>query len=130
MVDTAAVDEDAVLTGSLAGSDVDVGDTLSYALDAPVAGLTLNADGSYSFDAADPAYQHLSAGDTDFVIATYTVTDGQGATDSGVAQHHHRRRQRRARQHRPTAPWSTRATASTARSRPTTAIPTTATPRR
>ena len=27
-----------------------------------VAGLTLNPDGSYSFDAGDAAYQHLAAG--------------------------------------------------------------------
>ena len=83
VVAEAAVAEDGVLAGSLAGSDVDLGDTLSYALDAPVAGLTLNADGSWSFDAGAAAYQHLTDGNTDFVVATYTVTDSQGATDSG-----------------------------------------------
>ena len=46
-------------------SDVDDGAVLSYALDAPVAGLTLNADGSYSFDAGNAAYQHLAAGRDD-----------------------------------------------------------------
>ncbi|MFO1142690.1 MAG: VCBS domain-containing protein [Amaricoccus sp.] len=83
VVDAVAVDEGGIITGSLAGTDADLGDTLSYALDAPIAGLTLNGDGSYSFDAADAAYQHLTAGDTDFVIATYTVRDAQGATDTG-----------------------------------------------
>ena len=55
--------EDTTITGSVAAndSDLDDGATLSYALDAPVAGLTLNGDGSYSFDAADAAYQHLAA---------------------------------------------------------------------
>ena len=43
-------------------SDVDDGAVLSYALDAPVAGLTLNGDGSYSFDASNAAYQHLAQG--------------------------------------------------------------------
>ena len=60
--------EDGTITGSVAANDSDVDDgetaTLSYALDAPVAGLTLNADGSYSFDAGDAAYQHLAAGAT------------------------------------------------------------------
>ena len=34
--------------------------TLSYALDAPVRRPDLNADGSYSFDAGNAAYQHLA----------------------------------------------------------------------
>ena len=50
-----AAEDDTIITGSVAtnDSDVDDGDTrdLSYTLDAPVAGLTLNANGSYSFDA-------------------------------------------------------------------------------
>ena len=82
--DTDAVDEDGIITGSVAANDGDLDDgeaaTLSYALDAPVAGLTLNPDGSYSFDAGDAAYQHLAAGATEEVVASYTVTDAQGAT--------------------------------------------------
>ena len=58
--------------------------TLSYALDAPVAGLTLNTDGSYSFDAANAAYQHLAEGATTDVVANYTVTDEHGATDTAT----------------------------------------------
>ena len=50
LADSAAVEEDASVTGSLADndSDPDAGDaaSLSYALDAPVAGLTVNSDGS------------------------------------------------------------------------------------
>ena len=48
-----AGNEDTTITGTVAtnDSDVDDGAVLSYSLDAPVAGLTLNADGSYSFDA-------------------------------------------------------------------------------
>ena len=53
---------------------------LTYALDAPVAGLTCNTDGSYSFDAANAAYQHLAEGATTDVVANYTVTDEHGAT--------------------------------------------------
>lgn len=58
--DTARATEDAAaVTGSVAGNDSDVdGDTLTYALTAPVAGLTLNSNGSYSFDASNAAYQN------------------------------------------------------------------------
>ena len=53
-------------------SDVDDGAVLSYAQSAPVAGLTINADGSYSFDAGNAAYQHLADGATQVVVANYT----------------------------------------------------------
>ena len=43
-------------------------------------GLTLNSDGSYSFDAGNAAYQHLAQGATTDVVANYTVTDEHGAT--------------------------------------------------
>ena len=65
-------------------SDVDDGAALTYALTAPVAGLTLNADGSYSFDASNAAYQHLAEGATTDVVANYTVTDEHGATDTAT----------------------------------------------
>ncbi len=70
--------EDATITGSVAtnDSDVDDGASLTYTLNAPVAGLTLNPNGSYSFDAANAAYQHLAAGATQVVVANYTVSDG------------------------------------------------------
>ncbi|MGX1294724.1 Ig-like domain-containing protein [Bradyrhizobium ottawaense] len=65
--------EDTTITGTVASndSDVDDGATLSYSLNAPVAGLTLNADGSYSFDAGYAAYQHLAEGATTAVVANY-----------------------------------------------------------
>jgi VCBS repeat-containing protein len=65
-------------------SDADAGAVLSYALDAPVAGLTLDADGSYSFDPTNAAYQSLAAGESIDVVASYTVTDDQGATASST----------------------------------------------
>ncbi|MEI9410665.1 VCBS domain-containing protein, partial [Mesorhizobium salmacidum] len=76
--------EDTTITGSVAGndSDVDDGAVLTYALDAPVAGLTLNPNGSYSLDAGNAAYQHLAAGATTDVVASYTVTDEHGATST------------------------------------------------
>ena len=82
VADLAAATEDGpVVTGSVAANDTDPdGDDLSYSLDAPVAGLTLNADGSYSFDPTNPAYNGLAAGETQDVVATYTVSDGNGGT--------------------------------------------------
>ena len=66
VADTNAGNEDSTITGTVAtnDSDVDDGAVLTYSLDAPVAGLTLNADGSYSFDAGNAAYQHLAQGAT------------------------------------------------------------------
>src|SRR5205823_2242573 len=87
VADTGSATEDAaVLAGSVAtnDSDVDDGATLSYALDAAVAGLTLNPNGSYSFDPSNAAYQHLAQGATTNVVAHYTVTDEHGAHDSST----------------------------------------------
>jgi VCBS repeat-containing protein len=75
--------EDTIIAGTVAGndSDVDHGAILSYSLDAAAAaGLTFNADGGYSLDAGDDAYQHLAQGATTDVVANYTVTDEHGAT--------------------------------------------------
>ena len=63
-------------------SDVDDGATLTLQRSMRRSpGLTLNADGSYSFDAGNAAYQHLAQGATTDVVANYTVTDEHGATD-------------------------------------------------
>ncbi|MEF8699739.1 MAG: VCBS domain-containing protein [Candidatus Accumulibacter sp. UW20] len=85
-VATATATEDgALVTGSVTSSDVDVlGQTASYALDAPVAGLTMDADGTYSFNPGDAAYQSLAEGEELQVVASFTVTDDQGATSSNT----------------------------------------------
>lgn len=87
---TAEVAEDATFEGQLEATDPDVadqGDALTYALaegQEAVAGFTLNADGSYSFDAAQEAFQALQAGDTQDVVINYTVTDSKGATSTST----------------------------------------------
>ena len=85
-VDQATASEDgSIVTGSLAANDSDADDdVLSYALSAPVAGLTLNADGSFSFDPSDEAYQDLNDGQTREVVATYTVSDGHGGSSTAT----------------------------------------------
>src|SRR5436190_1529887 len=85
VADTGSATEDAaVLTGSVATNDSDVADgaTLSYALDAAAAGLTLNPNGSYSFDPSNAAYQHLAQGATTNVVAAYTVIDALALHDA------------------------------------------------
>ena len=53
---------------------------LTYSLNAPVAGLTLNADGSYSFTPAMPPTSTWRRAPRTDVVANYTVTDEHGAT--------------------------------------------------
>ncbi|WP_246059254.1 VCBS domain-containing protein, partial [Shimia litoralis] len=81
---TASATEDGQsVTGQVSGTDVDSGDTLAYSLgQAAPAGFTFNADGSWSFDPTDAAYQHLAAGATQQVTVPVTVTDSTGATDT------------------------------------------------
>jgi VCBS repeat-containing protein len=90
IADSNAAAEDTVITGSVAGndSDADAGTSLSYSLNAPVAGLLFNADGSYSFDAGNTAYQHLAAGAAADVVASYTVSDGVGGTATSTLTIH------------------------------------------
>src|SRR5205085_1727819 len=78
--------EDTTITGTVAtnDSDVDDGAVLTYSLNAPVAALTLNTNGSYSFDAGNAAYQHLAQGATTNVVANYTVSDEHGASSSST----------------------------------------------
>ena len=75
-----AVTEDgAKLNGQMLGHDIDHGAQLTYSVANPVAGLTFNPDGSYSFDPSHRSYQHLAQGQTDTLTIPVTVTDEHGA---------------------------------------------------
>src|SRR5205085_2643017 len=77
------IEDAAVVTGSVAATDADSNAVLSFALNgAAPAGLTLNADGSYSFDASNTAYQSLGVGQSTTLTIPFTVTDDQGATST------------------------------------------------
>lgn len=78
------VAEDApLLISSVTASDVDANASLSFALAGPSpAGLTFNPDGSYTFNPADSAYQHLGVGQSAVLTIPYIVTDDQGATST------------------------------------------------
>ncbi|WP_028311381.1 Ig-like domain-containing protein [Derxia gummosa] len=103
--DSRSVNEDATVTGAAGAvlandSDADVGDTLvvsgvaagsgatpsASSVGASVAGsyghLTLNADGSYSYNADNAG--SLSAGVTRTDSFTYEVSDGHGGTDTAT----------------------------------------------
>ncbi|MDZ8054710.1 MAG: cadherin-like domain-containing protein [Aulosira sp. ZfuVER01] len=81
VADTASGLTNTIIESSVAtnDSDVDDGAILTYSLSASVDGLTLNADGSYSFDATRPAYSSLPPGQTLPVVVNYRVTDEFGA---------------------------------------------------
>ncbi|MEW8321882.1 MAG: VCBS domain-containing protein, partial [Candidatus Thiodiazotropha taylori] len=76
-----SVDEGGLLTGQLQAGDVDLaeGASLSFTTVSEVEGLTLNEDGSYSFDAS--SFQSLGAGEVQTIEVPITVTDDQGITD-------------------------------------------------
>ncbi|ELH4835474.1 VCBS domain-containing protein, partial [Vibrio harveyi] len=75
-------EDEAVLHGQLNGTDTDAGDQqhLLYSTTAHVAGFHLNADGSYTFDPSDSAYQHLTGRDIwgSAIKIPVTVTDQDG----------------------------------------------------
>jgi VCBS repeat-containing protein len=78
------VNEDApIVTGSVSATDIDANAVLTFALNgASPAGLIFNANGSYSFDPSNAAYQALAAGQQRVITVPYTVTDDQGATST------------------------------------------------
>lgn len=80
-------DEDgALIYGQLSAIYPDDGDTLTYSMPGPVNGFSLNADGSYTFDPADPAFQDLAAGEQRIIQVPVGVTDASGQTDQQTLQ--------------------------------------------
>jgi len=79
----AEVTEGQTASGQLFALDQDHGDSLTFAVtgDAP-AWFILSADGSWTFDAANSAYQGLGAGEIQIVRVPFTATDEHGATAS------------------------------------------------
>ncbi|MYM64759.1 VCBS domain-containing protein, partial [Pseudomaricurvus sp. HS19] len=76
------VEDGAQIIGQITSTDIDVGDTATYSTTATVPGFTLNADGSYTFDPSNAAYQSLAEGDPKTLTIAITVTDAAGATDT------------------------------------------------
>lgn len=85
--DVAAVAEDVLTTGSVAGndSDIDNGTILTFATtDQIPAGFTMASDGTWSFDGSNPVYQSLAAGQTQQFTIQYWATDQHGASSSST----------------------------------------------
>ncbi len=83
--DAVTVAENGTVTGDVGANDTDPeGDDLTFELDDAVAGLTLNDDGTFTFDASNAAYDELAQGETQVVTADYTVTDEDGNTDTAT----------------------------------------------
>ncbi len=82
----AATEGGEAVTGKLVATDADVLDKLTFTTgqgQTPVPGLTLNADGTYSFNPKDSAYASMKAGEVRVVTYKFTVADGQGGTANG-----------------------------------------------
>ncbi|NLQ19225.1 hypothetical protein HGG82_16740, partial [Marinomonas sp. M1K-6] len=78
--ETVAVIEDGSVSGTIATDDID-GNVVSVVVSegsTTPEGLTLNADGSYTFDAS--SYDSLAADETLEIVVPVTVTDNNGAT--------------------------------------------------
>ncbi|WP_421682630.1 retention module-containing protein [Stutzerimonas urumqiensis] len=79
----AAADEDQVIAGQLAATDLDANEQLTFSPDAPLpAGFVLNANGSWTFDAGAAAYQHLADGQSLTLDIPFTTRDAAGASSS------------------------------------------------
>ena len=82
MTDTAALDTFSTLTGTLAASDIDTADSLTWSgsQTGSYGALTVNANGSYSYAVNAAAVNALQVGSSTSESFTVTVTDSQGAT--------------------------------------------------
>ncbi|WP_261842456.1 VCBS domain-containing protein [Aliamphritea ceti] len=88
-VSTTVLEGDSVVSGQLTATDVDDSASLSFSVTSGAsvpAGFTLNADGSYSFNPLDTAYDGLDAGDVQTLTIPVTVTDENGGTDTQQIQ--------------------------------------------
>ncbi len=68
------------ISGQIAANDVDDGAVLSFSTTSNVAGLTLDGDGKWTFDASNAAYDYLKAGEELVLEIPVTVTDEHGAS--------------------------------------------------
>ena len=79
-----AIEGTASINGQLTSTDVDASGAPVYELlGAEIPGLTINADGSWSFDPTNPAYDDLAKDELKTINVSYSVDDNQGGTDQG-----------------------------------------------
>ncbi|MCD2366902.1 Ig-like domain-containing protein [Sulfitobacter mediterraneus] len=81
-----ATEGGAVVSGAVVATDVDSA-SITYALTgAAPAGLTFNADGSYSFDPTVAAYDALDTGETATISVTYTATASGASSNAATLE--------------------------------------------
>ncbi|WP_181359040.1 VCBS domain-containing protein [Vibrio mediterranei] len=75
------VKEDGLIVhGQLIAADKNTNETISFATNTQVDGLTLHPDGTYTFDPTDTVYQSLKEGEVKELTVPVTVTDSVGLT--------------------------------------------------
>jgi VCBS repeat-containing protein len=80
--------EDAIISTSASGSDAD-GDSLTWSVVSGLAGLTFNADGTWSFDStANTTAQALNDGETADLTFSYRAFDGVAYSNTVTATLH------------------------------------------
>ena len=86
---TASVTEDGDLyAGQLSAFDYDPESTLTFTEVSGLAGLTIQADGSFTFDPSHADWQEIAEGQTRTVTAEWSVSDEQGASSMGALRIH------------------------------------------
>ena len=75
-----SVDEGSVITGHVGGWDSDYGAKLTCSSD-QIAGLTMDKNGDWRFDAGNAAYDHLAEGATQKIVVRYNISDECGGRD-------------------------------------------------
>ncbi|WP_198595273.1 VCBS domain-containing protein, partial [Vibrio splendidus] len=70
---------DPQITGQITATDIDHGDTATFATTYQHAGFTLNSDGSYTLDPTDPSFNHLAVGEHETLIIPVTATDNNNS---------------------------------------------------
>ncbi|WP_114953922.1 Ig-like domain-containing protein [Sphingosinicella terrae] len=75
-------DGDALVVAAVNGAEGAVGSAIAGSNGGT---FTLNADGSYDFDPAG-AFGDLAVGETRTTSATYTISDGEGGTDTAILE--------------------------------------------
>ena len=71
-------EDGSVLRGQMQASDADHGEHLQFSTSAQVAGFSLHADGSYTFDPGHADYQSLTAGQQRDISIPVVVSDSAG----------------------------------------------------
>ncbi|MFT5660523.1 MAG: VCBS repeat-containing protein, partial [Sulfurimonas sp.] len=81
-IDSSTQEDANLITGTIISTDLDTGAILSYATTAAIAGFNLDFSGTYSFNPADAAYQHLNVGESKIMTIPIVVSDEHDATDN------------------------------------------------